>query len=197
MPRTLELQVDRELDLPIGAQLAIRLRGLIEDGTIRPGDRLPSIRELAADAGVNVNTVRAVYRRLEQEGLVATEHGRGTFVVDEAALRRRLRSEIAALERELVRHGPIPPPSDEHAGPRSALLSARELAEVRDVLVARLEELDAVRVEILARLEELKAWEEQEEAASRREGAKQEDAGRQLAYAAMLRRLKGPLTSGG
>jgi DNA-binding transcriptional regulator YhcF (GntR family) len=192
MPQPLDLNVDRRLDLPIGAQLARKLRGLIEDGTLRPGDRLPSIRELASSAGVNVNTVRAVYSRLEHEGVVATEHGRGTFVVDEAAARRRLRNEIAALERELVRHGPIPPPSDEREGPpRSALLTAKELVEVRDLLVARLRELDAARAEILDRLEELRRWEEREEAVTERE----EEAAPDPEAAALLRRLKGPLTA--
>jgi len=52
-------------------------------GELGPGARLPSVREMAAATGVNANTVRAVYARLEAEGLVATEHGRGTFVAGE------------------------------------------------------------------------------------------------------------------
>jgi DNA-binding transcriptional regulator YhcF (GntR family) len=71
-------------DLPLGAQLAWRLRVLIASGQLEAGDRLPGVRELASGAGVNVNTARAVYRRLEDDGLIASRHGLGTFVADDA-----------------------------------------------------------------------------------------------------------------
>src|SRR6266513_5876302 len=67
-------------DLPLGAQLAWRLRVLIASGQLGPGDRLPGVRELASGTGVNVNTARAVYGRLEEDGLAVSMHGRGTFV---------------------------------------------------------------------------------------------------------------------
>jgi DNA-binding transcriptional regulator YhcF (GntR family) len=66
--------------LPVGLQLAWRLRVLIATGRLLPGDRLPSVRALADRSGVNVNTVRTVYAKLEDEGLVASHHGLGTFV---------------------------------------------------------------------------------------------------------------------
>jgi DNA-binding transcriptional regulator YhcF (GntR family) len=72
--------LDRADDLPVGVQLAWRLRALIASGRLMPGDRLPGVRELAAGTGVNVNTARAVYRRLEEEGLISSRQGRGTFV---------------------------------------------------------------------------------------------------------------------
>jgi DNA-binding transcriptional regulator YhcF (GntR family) len=71
-------------DLPLGAQLAWRLRVLIASGQLAAGDRLPGVRELAIGAGVNVNTARSVYGRLEEEGLIASRHGLGTFVADDA-----------------------------------------------------------------------------------------------------------------
>ena len=76
----MDLRVDRDAEVPLGTQLAWKLRRLVETGDLGPGDRLPSVREAATAAGVNVNTVRAVYGRLEQEGLVSSEQGRGTFV---------------------------------------------------------------------------------------------------------------------
>src|SRR2546423_920656 len=78
--RDLGLSVDRGAEVPLGTQLAWRLRQLVDGGSLRPGDRLPSVRELAIEAGVNVNTARSVYGRLENEGLVSSEQGRGTFV---------------------------------------------------------------------------------------------------------------------
>jgi DNA-binding transcriptional regulator YhcF (GntR family) len=53
---------------------------MIVRGVLRDGDRMPSVRELAGFADVNVNTARAAYESLEREGLISTEHGRGTFV---------------------------------------------------------------------------------------------------------------------
>jgi DNA-binding transcriptional regulator YhcF (GntR family) len=71
-------------DLPLGAQLAWRLRVLIASGQLGPGDRLPGVRELASGTGVNVNTARSVYRRLMEDGLIASRHGLGTFVAEDA-----------------------------------------------------------------------------------------------------------------
>ena len=87
--RGVDFTVDRESELPVGTQLDWRLRGMIARGSLRAGDRLPSVRELAAFAGVNVNTARAVYRDLEAGGLIDSEHGRGTFVAEGARELRR------------------------------------------------------------------------------------------------------------
>ena len=81
---TPDLSVDRDSDVPLGTQLAWKLRTAIATGLLQPGERLPGVRELAGAADVNVNTVRSVYARLEEQGLVATEHGRGTFVAPNA-----------------------------------------------------------------------------------------------------------------
>src|SRR5256885_8984976 len=75
-----DLTLERGSDVPLGTQLAWKLRAAIAAGALRPGDRLPAVRELAAGAGVNVNTARAVYARLAQQGVIVSEHGRGTFV---------------------------------------------------------------------------------------------------------------------
>lgn len=77
-------KTDHTDDIPVGVQLGWRLRALIASGRLAPGERLPSVRELAEWAGVNVNTVRATYAKLESDGLVATRHGRGSFVADGA-----------------------------------------------------------------------------------------------------------------
>ncbi len=67
-------------ELPVGLQLTWRLRALIYTGQLASGERLPSLRRLAGWAGVNLNTVRAVYDGLEQDGLVVSRQGQGTFV---------------------------------------------------------------------------------------------------------------------
>ncbi|HVY79170.1 MAG TPA: GntR family transcriptional regulator [Solirubrobacterales bacterium] len=73
---------DPAAELPVGVQLSWRLRALIATGRLAAGERLPSFRQLAGWAGVNVNTVRAVYAGLEQSGLVVSRQGQGTFVAE-------------------------------------------------------------------------------------------------------------------
>jgi DNA-binding transcriptional regulator YhcF (GntR family) len=66
--------------VPLGTQLIWKLRTLISTGVLAAGARLPGLREVAESAGVNVNTVRAVFAKLEEQRLLASEQGRGTFV---------------------------------------------------------------------------------------------------------------------
>lgn len=193
MPATLDIALDRDADVPVGTQLAWALRSGILSGDLAPGARLPALHRLAEQAGVNVNTIRAVYRRLEQQGLVATRHGSGTYVTgtaadnaalaqlittardaahaagldlrdvaaalyvdgdegvtggEEAAERRRLRTQIAALEQTLsdlvARRPGLAPPADEAPPrrlPHPRLLDVAGLTEQRDALVRRLAEV--------------------------------------------------------
>ncbi len=162
MAGALDLHIDRGGDAPLGAQLAARIRSAVEKRQLGPGDRLPSVRELAEAAGVNVNTARAVYARLESEGVVRSEHGRGTFVAagrpaGEAAVRQDLRRQIAQLEAALVRLPPPPEPAEPARPARAALLSTEDLEAIRDQLLERLDELDVQRAEVMQRLEELGA----------------------------------------
>ncbi len=75
-----DLKINRDGEVPIGVQLAWALRARIGDGRLAPGQRLPGLRELAELVGINANTARAVYQRLEQEGLIDSRQGTGTFV---------------------------------------------------------------------------------------------------------------------
>src|ERR1700753_4424899 len=77
---SIEISIDRDAEVPIGVQLAWALRARIADGRLTPGMRLPGLRELAESTEVNINTIRTVYQRLEQEGLIDTQHGSGTYV---------------------------------------------------------------------------------------------------------------------
>jgi DNA-binding transcriptional regulator YhcF (GntR family) len=79
-----DLAIDRAGEIPIGVQLAWALRARIGDGRLLPGQRLPGLRELAEMLGINANTARAVYQRLEQEGLIDSMQGTGTFVASVA-----------------------------------------------------------------------------------------------------------------
>jgi DNA-binding transcriptional regulator YhcF (GntR family) len=159
MSSELELSVERASGIPLGAQLAGQIREAVASGRLEPGARLASVRELATAAGVNVNTVRAVYARLEAEGIIRSEHGRGTFVArgEGAVSRRELREQITALEATLSRlpPPPLPPAGERQRAPSAALLSTEELLAIRDRLLTRLQELDSARTEVLQSLERL------------------------------------------
>jgi DNA-binding transcriptional regulator YhcF (GntR family) len=74
------ISCDRDRAIPLGVQLEWGLRSAIERGELAPGQRLPPLRELADEVGAHLNTIRAVYGRLESEGLIDTRHGKGSFV---------------------------------------------------------------------------------------------------------------------
>lgn len=95
--------IDPSDELPVGLQLTWRLRALIATGRLASGERLPSFRRLSEWAGVNVNTVRAVYAGLEREGLVVSRQGQGTFVaegIEAAAQLEEIATEALSRARE-------------------------------------------------------------------------------------------------
>src|SRR6185295_7184140 len=83
------LDVERDSDVPISTQIYWQLAYQIESGRLQPGERLAPVRELGAALRVNPNTIRAVYRRLSDNGYVASRHGAGTIVTDRNVHRRR------------------------------------------------------------------------------------------------------------
>src|SRR3954449_11850096 len=101
----MDLSVERGSDIPLGTQLTWKLRAAIASGALRPGDRLPAVRELASEAGVNVNTVRAVYSRLAAQGVLVSEQGRGTFVTAGGRRQADLGELVERAAGDAQRHG--------------------------------------------------------------------------------------------
>src|SRR5687767_5759452 len=83
------LDVERDSDVPISTQIYWQLAYQIESGRLQPGERIWPVRELGAALRVNPNTIRAVYRRLADNGYVLSRHGAGTVVSDRSVHRRR------------------------------------------------------------------------------------------------------------
>jgi len=79
-----QLTVNSQLDSTLAQQLKQQLTWLIASGQLKPGDRLPSLRQLALHLRVNINTVRGVYLALAADGLVYTRPGAGTRVLPSA-----------------------------------------------------------------------------------------------------------------
>lgn len=76
-----DIVVDVSSPIPPFEQVRAQLETLIVSGTLHPDERLPPIRQLAADLGLAVGTVARAYRELEAAGLVQSRHGGGTKVV--------------------------------------------------------------------------------------------------------------------
>lgn len=99
---------------PLYRQVADAVKEAIAAGALQPGDRLPSVRELADRLGVSVITTRRAYLELEGAGYLRSRPGLGTFVaeLDPAALNARaleeLRGELEAIVARAARRG-IPP----------------------------------------------------------------------------------------
>ena len=72
--------IDSHDPTPIYAQLERGLRAAIATGRLRPGDQLPTVRQLAVELMVNANTVARVYAELERSGVIDTRRGVGSFV---------------------------------------------------------------------------------------------------------------------
>jgi GntR family transcriptional regulator len=74
------VSIDPHDPTPIYAQLERGLRAAIASGRLRPGDQLPTVRQLAVDLRINANTVARVYTELERAGVIETRRGVGSFV---------------------------------------------------------------------------------------------------------------------
>ena len=102
---TTTIQLDPQSPVALYLQISEQIRRLVALGALRPGDRLPTVRELAARTRVNRNTAARAIQQLESEGLVRTRVGQGTFVADGAPRvgRERLGRVVdAAIDRLLV-----------------------------------------------------------------------------------------------
>lgn len=101
------IRIEKGSAVPISSQIAEQIAMLCASGKLTPGERLPSVRELARELAVNQNTILRVYERLVRDGLLAMRHGQGTFVAeDSAGLTRAAHSKRLIEElRQVARQG--------------------------------------------------------------------------------------------
>lgn len=78
----IQITIDEGSGIPIWLQLRNRLIYLITSGKFQKGEKLPTMRELAVDLGINYNTVSKVYQDIERDGYIVSKRGKGTFAND-------------------------------------------------------------------------------------------------------------------
>lgn len=96
--------IDENDRRPIYQQVVDEIKALIARGELRAGAALPPVRQVAADLGVNLNTIATAYRELQREGLINVRHGSGAVVASRTAqlktddeLRKPLRAALTQL----------------------------------------------------------------------------------------------------
>jgi GntR family transcriptional regulator len=75
-----QIVLDMRSEAPIYVQIVEQVRQRVASGELRPGDQLPTVRQMATDLRVNFNTVARAYRLLDEAGLISTQQGRGTYI---------------------------------------------------------------------------------------------------------------------
>jgi len=78
----MNLEIDFRSGIPIYMQVVEGIKECIACGQLKPGDQLPTVRALAQDLRVNFNTIARSYRLLDEAGIISTQQGRGTYILE-------------------------------------------------------------------------------------------------------------------
>jgi len=78
----MNLELDFRSGIPIYIQVVDRIKEMIADGRLKRGDQLPTVRTLAQELRINFNTVARAYRILDESGIISTQQGRGTYILE-------------------------------------------------------------------------------------------------------------------
>jgi len=108
---------------PLYEQLVEQLRRQIVLGGMKAGAAMPSVRQLATELGINPNTIQKAYRRMEEEGMILSIPGRGSFVSDDLA-------DMLTKQRE-----------DQRSKAKQMLQSCREMGLTKEEITQMVEEI--------------------------------------------------------
>jgi GntR family transcriptional regulator len=95
-PAPFRFQLDLQSGVPVYRQLIDQIQGGLATGSLAPGHQLPTVRQVAVDLAINLNTVLRAYRELEIRGVLETQQGTGTFISH-----RQVRPDDTERERQL------------------------------------------------------------------------------------------------
>ena len=107
----MNILIDLRSDIPIYLQIVEQTRQQVASGGLKPGDQLPTVRALASELRINFNTVSRAYRMLDEAGVISTQQGRGTYILEmpppEIAERLRMESIDSLARRYLDQTGKL------------------------------------------------------------------------------------------
>ena len=98
MGESISMQIDRDSGIPLYVQIERQIELLIQQGVLKPGDPMPTVRALAVQLAINSNTVSRVYRDLQHAGVLILKRGVGTFVSDTVSAKTLRRKELEQLD---------------------------------------------------------------------------------------------------
>ena len=78
----MNLEIDFRSGIPIYLQVVERIKERLAAGRLKPGDQLPTVRSLALELRVNFNTIARAYRIMDESGIISTQQGRGTYILE-------------------------------------------------------------------------------------------------------------------
>jgi GntR family transcriptional regulator len=81
-PLSAHIRLDFRSGLPIYLQIIEQIKQQVVSGALQPGDQLPTVRALAQELRVNFNTIARAYRLLDEAGVISTQQGRGTYILE-------------------------------------------------------------------------------------------------------------------
>ncbi|HEV7765917.1 MAG TPA: GntR family transcriptional regulator [Thermoanaerobaculia bacterium] len=103
---TMMFRLDASSGVPFYRQIIDQVLLAVADGRLKPGTQLPTVRQLAVDLSVNLNTIAKAYREMEIRGIVQTQQGTGTFVAARQGARsRERRKALQDLVDRLIANG--------------------------------------------------------------------------------------------
>lgn len=101
----MRIQLDFHNGGPIYAQIVAQVQGQLAAGQLKPGEQLPTVRQLAGELRVHFNTVARAYRLLHEARLISAQQGRGTYILEQPATsgqKKLRRAKLQALTRRYV-----------------------------------------------------------------------------------------------
>ncbi|MBS4059998.1 MAG: GntR family transcriptional regulator [Bacteroidetes bacterium] len=101
----MKLDLDFRSDVPLTNQIVEQIQQQLAGGALKPNDQLPTVRALALELRVNFNTVARAYRTLDEAGVISTQQGRGTYILEKTppeASQRLRRDALESLARRYL-----------------------------------------------------------------------------------------------
>ena len=110
--KTQDFSLDFRSGVPVYVQLVEQVQAHLARGNLKPGDQLPTVRQMASELRINFNTVARAYRMLDEAGLISTQQGRGTYILEtleeenaQSLKRSTLQIQVQRFLEQLARQG--------------------------------------------------------------------------------------------